>query len=198
VLTEVDLGEEAIAFLRSRLLQGNTLSASLLQMPLESGRIVALLPANTDPGAARRFDVGGVTRRIEAVQHLAGLVSDYLGREGFRITVLEDALARPSDPFLTSTGAPFFVYREEVYYWFDNKSPCDEVRIVDYLKRWSARANAGIVARLRCDVDIKTGHSVTHEVLESFARHCDMLLVNAYDGESSLVWRRVQPCEVPL
>src|SRR3954469_11877881 len=95
VLTLLDFTKDGLGYVQSRLSRGNTLSRSLLKLPLESGRLMAIVPENTDPDMPLTFEFGGIASRRDTENHLSNWISTFLDRGGNLF--LEDGLARPTD-----------------------------------------------------------------------------------------------------
>src|ERR1051325_576108 len=56
---EIELGSEAIVYIKNRLACGKTLAEHLLRQDINSGRVITQLPSSVNEGAAKDFESGG-------------------------------------------------------------------------------------------------------------------------------------------
>lgn len=211
MITEIELDRDAITYLRSCLSDGKSLSAHLLRLPLDEGRIVTYLPLTASPDAIKGFSVGGIIptvrlprevdsdeseivqlSRTEVELKLADLISAYLNRSGRRYAIFEHALAEPTDPWLVQTPAKFFTYRSEVYVCLTSQDISNEA-IMSAIRTAATYRFTGILCTTSSLPDLSTGQVVEQDILRVLAESTQHIIVGAYDGESEIVWSRPRP-----
>src|SRR5258708_20763976 len=126
---------QSFAYLREQLEIGKTLSSSISKLPLEKGRVFAFVPEGTSEDLLFSFERGGIysyeeerKRKQSVVQvksesrplvikeilmHLASSVNN--------CCLFEEALAIPSDPWVTTSGVKYVHLQDnEMFYFFDS------------------------------------------------------------------------------
>lgn len=207
---EIPLGREALVYLRACLARGKTLARFLLaRRDLSEGRIVTLLPPEADLACLHDFENGilplppseahvrlpqpdGSSATLVPVPNtdpaLADLVRGFLAAGAGRVCLFEEALGRPSDPWLASVTVPFWVHGEELYWVVTDPDPA---AIEDAITRAASFAPPTIAAlSQRPDAAPSHGSAMTEHALAALARRAEQILVGAYDGEGYLVWTR--------
>jgi hypothetical protein len=209
MITKVELGPDAITYIRSCLSDGNTLSEYLLKLPLEEGRAVTYLPPTASLDAIKRFKVGGIIapytrlqdevdtngyrivqlQRTDVELKLANYILAYLRQRGWHYAIFEHALAEPSDPWLSQTSAKFFTYRSEVYIFLTSQDTNIDA-IVTAIRAASTYRFTGILAAVTNLPNIRTGQEVQQDILRGLAETTKHIIVGAYDGEAEIMWSR--------
>jgi hypothetical protein len=192
MLKEVELGEEAIKYIRHVLSQGGMLSNHLLDLPLQRGQVRTWLPTNVDPASLTAFEMGGVITgemKKEVELKFADLVSKYLSESGTRYALFEHALARASDPFLLSVGAKFLICQSQVYFFLTSGDQ-DVREVLNTAKTASTYLFTGVLANLPDTLEIRNHQEVTEEVLRTVVDKTEYFIVGAFDGEGYLTWSR--------
>ncbi|MGI8588173.1 MAG: hypothetical protein ACR2M0_10875 [Chloroflexia bacterium] len=218
MIKEIEFGDEAIVFIRSRLAEGHTLSKYLLSLSLDDGRVVAHVPVTADDVRSARFVSGGLIerdtslettfagsdgrvfrivpvtaqpQRLETELELANFIMAYLQRPGSRYAVFEHALAAPGDPWLRSSTLRYFSYRSELYI-FLTKADANVATIIDTIRRSSTYLFTGILTAPTAMPELHSAETVTEDVLQTLALSSEHILVGAYDGEGELIWSRTK------
>jgi hypothetical protein len=192
MLKEVELGQEAIDYIKDSLSQGRTLSRYLCNLPLEQGVVTTWLPPASNSLFLTDFRMGGVITgeiRHEADAKLGEFVSKYLSRSSTRYAIFEHALARAGDPFLLSVATRFFVYGDEVYFFLTSEDS-ETINIMDAVKNAKTYLLTGVLAEVTTLPELRDHQQVTEEILRTIVDKTGYLIVGAYDEEGELIWKR--------
>ena len=211
MITTIELGHDAITYIRAYLSEGNTLSEYLLELPLEEGRVVTYLPPTSSLDAIENFEVGGIVptvdvqrevgsgkqeivqlQRAEIQLKLANFITAYLNRPGRHYAIFEHALAEPTDPWLAQTSAEFFTYRSEVYIFLPSQDASTKA-IVSAIRTAATYRITCTLCTTSSGPDLSTGQEVEQDILRVLAESTQHIIVGAYDGESEIVWSRLRP-----
>ena len=211
-----EFGDEALDYVRSCLASGKTLSAHLLQLPLDTGRVWAYLPENVAPEAARSFRMGGVIPidqdaeveifsdgklaatlipvrthplGVRTEQVLLQFISSYLSESGERYVVFEHALAHPTDPFIQTGTSKFFSYGPEVYHFLSSQD-VNLAQIHDTVRSASSYLFIASLTSLPVKQDIQPRQEVSLDTLKTLSNNTVHIIVGAYDGEGELIWSK--------
>jgi len=182
-------GPEALEYVKMRLKQGHALAKHLAQLPLEGGSVSVSLPRGTSESARRQLNVGGIASSSVTDLATAAFVQRFLENSGGRYAVFEDALARPSDPYLHDIDVDYLVAANEVFYSI-NASAADEPRIVRIIRRARSHMLVGVLSVLSPEIEFKNRGSIDPLIFRQLAMNAHHILVDAYDGEAILVWSR--------
>lgn len=187
MLIEIELGDEALAFIRSSLETNTTLSSCLLRLPLNDGKIHSYLPFGVSPSALSAFEAGGIASANETQEHLVEFIFSYLNTSEIALAVFE-SYASPGDPFLKSADQRYFVVNNEVYYYLTFSERTAEA--IGKALRW-ARNYPFVCALTSCsDVSLlqNQGVEVSLRFIEALASRTKIIVVGAYDEEAYLLW----------
>jgi hypothetical protein len=184
LLTEFELGDEALRYIRSQLASGRALGRALSELPEARGRVTTFLPQNVGTEQLIDFDSGGVANGEEN-QRLTEFTSKYLGAQPARICVLEHAYARLGDPKLPDV--PLFTVGEDVFMFADQETPVEVV--LKIAREGHLYPSIGALATLPVDQALPLeGSEQTPTFLRQLAQAADYTLIGAYDGEAWLIW----------
>jgi hypothetical protein len=191
-MADFELGQDAVVYLREFLGEGNSLSARLLDLPLERGLVRTYLPQSLNPGDLKNFTLGGLARRKDTAPKLLETISRYLAAAPkSRLAVFEDALARNSDPFLRSARQRFVSYEGEIYYVV-SANRADKSTIIETTRR--ARSFRFVCVLTESDeidpTSLFQGQRIPRTVLDELGRKTHMIIVSAFDGEADIYWQR--------
>lgn len=212
-IEELQLFGIADEYFQKYLEDGGSLSRLLAQtLPLESGSISALLPVGFDQSSLRSLDEGGVipvpdevkakesirlesggvlVPKLTTREDLGTIVRKFLQENDNGIVVFEDQNSEPTDPWLKNSGTRIFSYGREVFHCLVPKD-CDiPERIVRTIAAAGGWRFVGTLV-LKDEISSKlqtTGEITTREDLERIAASISAVIVEAFDGESFLIWR---------
>ena len=188
MLREYNFGDEAIAYVRSQMSQGHTLSKFLLQLLPMRGSVRTYLPESCPASTVRNFNTGGVTTTDETRSKWVHFISDYLGKLPGRRYAVFESLARPGDPYLSVTDSRFFSYGDEVYCFLTSEDR-DPGRIVHTMRDANPYPFVGVLTRMaRNRPQVQAKHEVAENVLQALAFSAEHILIGAYDNEAVLIW----------
>ena len=217
MINEVRVDAAALPYIREALTDGRSLSQYLLQLPLDSGRVVTYLPPSTPPDAIGHFGRAGVLpsfpeleiryvdsngqgvrlvpvgtnpvrQEIEAI--VTGFIADYLQQPGRRYAVFENIVNSPTDEVLAKWNVKYFSYQEEVCLFLTAENT-DTVTI-NRTKRAAAWWLGTAILAAGDDLpDLISGQVVAVEVLQLLAARTEHIILQAYDGDSDLLWSRL-------
>ncbi|MBI1923433.1 hypothetical protein HYR99_04195 [Candidatus Poribacteria bacterium] len=192
---EVSLPTEANKYIRECLEDGNSLAKHLLtQLERESGRVVTFLPHGVAPGTTQQFKSGGVTSAKESESWLVTLIQASLSRGEGCLCFLENALARPSDPILSSSKTRILIFRDEIYHFLSERDVESEKIRQTIRRAESPHLFIGIVTSLPKErsfpYEARKVTITSDELLRDLAERTEKIVVGAYDGEGYLVWNK--------
>ena len=213
---EINLGPEAVSYIRDCLANGKTLARYLLQrLDLESGAVTTFLPSDVSEEAATQFKWGGKlyrdpatfvyhtepdgsTTRWEPVPNtdpwLASILREFLGAGPERVCVFENESALPSHPWLSLPRWAILqtlIFENEVYHLLSNRDAENEERILTTIRIADSWLFIGAMTSLSqaSDLPLEAGR-LDDEALKMFAQRAERIVVGAYDGESYLIWSK--------
>jgi len=211
-LVEARVVPPAEQYIRDRLADGNALSKALLKLlPIERGQIITCLPPGVVPQSLQDFSTGGKlptphTSEWKAAESrgesllmipvpstsawITSKIREYLREESDHLCVLEDALARPTDPALRKRATRHTVHGDEVYHILLSQDAQYE-RVEATLR--AATSTLPLIGILSTSEETRSGDSLgtlSTVLLEALASRAQKILVGAYDGEGYLVWER--------
>lgn len=208
---ERSLGPEAVDYLRESLARGKTLSRLLLnEVPLQDGHIMTCVSPDVSADQTLRFHEGGVlprearaTRyvtakdgksyRMEPVPNtdtwLGALILEALRETVEGICVIEEPIAKATDPYFARLEGRKVVHRNEVYYLLSAAAPAGEDGTIIRQASSIAPPDVGTVASGARALANPPSEIAEADLLR-VARSASVVFVRAYDGESHLVWRR--------
>ena len=190
--SELQLGREAIAYVKECLLRGNTLAHFLLEeLDLHSGRVVSFLPEDIAVEDANWFDNGGVCNGEVSLSHLVGGIQDFLRSDSDRCVIFENGLARPADPCVKGFNTRMFTFGNELYHLLTQED-LDEERIQQSIScSMSAGLHIGAMSSLSAaSRSPKQLESVGLDDLRCWAKATNKVIVSAYDDEGYLIWTK--------
>lgn len=190
MLRQYELGSQAIDYIKSQLSVGHTLGRSLLDLPLDSGRVAAFLPTGTEPESLYAFQWGGVATATDGVwENMASFVSTYLRGGVGRYAVFEGF--RPADRMLTASGRQYFSFGPDEIYYFASSAGADSPKVEVAADAGRSYPYIGVLTSIPEDSpDIRSGSDICEELLKELAARAQHLLIGAYDDEAPLVWTR--------
>ncbi len=216
MVSEIPLDKAAVVYIRASLEDGYTLSQCLLQLPLDTGRIVTYLPSTTPSEAVGYFDRGGVLpsfpeldiryvdvngqgvrmvpvggnpvrQEIEAI--MLSFIATFLQRPGRRYVVFDDALTSASDAQESIWSVKYVSYQAEVCLFLTSQDT-DLATIIDTKRSATSYRLTGIFVAGEDLPDLTSGQIVDISVLRLLAERTEYMIIGAYDGESELLWSK--------
>jgi len=200
-LVKYALGQEGTAYIERNLTHGMTLSRiAERRVRTSSGDAWSYLPPGMSRSTALSFrdpilpsgrNAGGYDLIEPVVAPSKPLVVEfvlqYLNGGGRRLFLVEDAVARPSDPAITSSRVPCFFVGDEVYEFISRPSATTAgiSRAVDQAHSFP------FVGVLTCtDFRPTRGSCLSAADLRAMAERMAAVVVGAYDGEGYVIWER--------
>ena len=211
---EVVLGLEAVDYIVACLKEGRTLAKYLLSRELTTGRVRTLLPPGADHSMSTSFRTGGkfpdspqsTWRSLEGGGYavpipnanacLASIIQSFLTHSSQNLCIFENALARASDPYLTTLTSTICTCDDEVYHLLTSKDVTEKhCRIETTIEEaMSIPIFVGALTSWpgECSGALTTGKCLTADSLSQLALRAEQIIIGAYDGESYLIWAAEQ------
>jgi hypothetical protein len=210
---EFVLGPEALDYLmKNRIIYGHTLSHLLLELlDLREGVITTFLPSDIRQEQLYDFEAGGVlpiphestwryitessgkksilTPIPRDDSFVLSLIREFLLSNQDHVCIIEEPLAKPSDPCMSRRTTPYMTFGNEVYHFLSGK--VRDAEITEVVK-WSYTIVSflAILTTPTQTIKLIDKREITAEELKSLATGTDKIIISAYDGEGYLVWRR--------
>jgi hypothetical protein len=205
---EFSLDAAALAYIRQCLELGHTLSRRLGDRDLAAGRVTTRLPAEADTSELMMFEWGrklkpmpeidrlvesgnGTTVRMSAVpntnEDLSLLVQRFLRENRDNVLIIENWLARRSDPELSRRKSRVVTFEDEVY----TVVCADDLQLVPRAIMESATPGVFIAALATIPLDLcgsRDNNLFSADALAACAAAAEVMIVGAYDGEAYLFW----------
>lgn len=193
MLQQVDLGLDGINHIRWSLSQSlSSLSSYLLQtLPLDAGRVFTFAP--TEIGARRlanfREGIFGAREAPKALDRVCMLAVAYLRRSGPRYLIFEDVNAQVGDPWLKNAFVRAVSYDGEIYHVLGTED-VDKAAVRRTMSYAKGYVTNGILTGSLSIPPLQPGQHLEVSQLIALAEATDFVLVEAYDGESFVIWSR--------
>jgi hypothetical protein len=208
---EIILGDEAKDYLKGCLREGHTLAQCILQkIYLDNGFITTVLPSYVNDKLYNDFHIGGkLTVNPEDIKdginykimplpnmntYLAAVIKAFLQEEAGNICIIENALAKPCDPWITMADIKIIFYKEEVYHFLINKNLTDNMIKETILFAESIPIFIGVLATIpQEELSLfinKENYELSFEELNIIVDGIKRIFVAAYDGEGYLIWNK--------
>ena len=192
MLTEIELGREANAYIREWLEVGNTLSKELLKFDIEQGKATAAVPEGVSADqAVTRLRAGDLLNPEESGSYLVSRLMSHLQERDDACVLFDDWEASPQDPFLRQAPSTsrILLVGEEVYHGLTSSELSREVVDACIL------GTAGMPLIGALSIGPLPGPGVVHlgsELLIEIARSTVQIVVSAFDWEGYIFWSRPQ------
>jgi hypothetical protein len=129
-----------------------------------------------------------VTSLKEALPDLNRIIQRDVQMEPGASLILEDTVAKPTDPTVKRSHFNVAVYQTEVSYWMAaHRYTSDEFEVFVRQPRYSV-ALTGFVTKMKWEN--KPRLELTDEVLRAAAVQIQIVLIGAFDGEGFILWHR--------
>ena len=205
---------DALLYIKSCLSSGLTFSNMLLELDLDSGRIISDLPSFIEHAHTMSFKIGGVLPReddvVEELTTLAGdrykaisvtnnlvrreiesklaaFISTYLEESAENCVVFEHGLAAPTDPWLNTSNITYLAYENEVYLLLTPED-ADDISIINTLRTANTYYLVGALTSASYIHNLSKGERLSVDRLRQLAQRADYIIVGSHDGEGELVW----------
>lgn len=195
---DIELGAEGIQYVKERLELGMTLSRFLLQIcDFNNGTAKTLLPPNVSKEAVKQFEYGGklkqVTQYVPTTRFwLVSEIQKFLTGGEKRLCVFEEALWKPSDPCVVPYRNKILTYMNEVYHYLSFNEAQQEEIISQVVRRADSDLFIGIFTSIPDDSSFASGgRELSLDELRLYAERAEQIVVGAYDGESYVIWHRI-------
>lgn len=194
----IELGGEALHFVRHSLEMGKTLARALKALDLEDGHVYGLCPASMTAEEARHFDEGGFSEVAPAadvwssVDTLDAVLAEHIVQElsgrTDAVCVFEDESAERDFEYLKDEATNVLFLGAEVYRAICGPDPdlALVTRTVDASKSWLTIGAIGTGIGGLCS----RRQEISSMDLSELAKAVREVYIGAYDGEGYVVWRR--------
>lgn len=201
VLTEVDLGSEAISKLYEVLTWGRgytktaSISYYLLRLQLENGRVKTFWPKDANPEEAGNYDSWGPypfshsPKPTGIKPEVKKLISDFLSSASNRYALFKTQ-AKEGDGGLERRKQPYVKNppNEQVYYFVRSLDHTPN-KIDDAVGFARYYPFVGCLTSLpKDDPLLKPFTEVTEATMEKLASRTDIIIIDAYDGVGFWIW----------
>jgi len=193
---ELELGEQGMFYICDCLRNGKSLGRRLLTLlNRECGQVAALLPQDVDlkrmPELVSEFRYGGISRIGGTLTCLSKMTQEFLTTDSSHICIIEDTIAQREDGWLAACDAPALFLGSDVYYFLSSEHHDDLEEIRKIVSALDAQRVTGVMTSLPEGKASPNGRQeITLEDVDEFASRAQMIVVDAYDGEGYLIWRR--------
>jgi hypothetical protein len=209
-IIEIRLGPEGLEYLRECLTIGKALSHAVLDtLDLTSGVLTTFLPTGVPQEEILRFWSGGkleedavYVERNSQTMHFGrihttdsiflSLIHEHLKSDRAAFCVLEDQMARPTDPWLVDLPATKLIDGQSLYYVLTTP-PADREAIERTFNGVTSfrPPHIGFLGRGSAATFFDRGHVAPHDRrFRDIAAATDEILIGAYDRESFVRWQR--------
>ncbi len=194
---ELKLNGPSLIFIRECFECGKHLGKQLLTLlDQEGGQLTALLPQNVDTKRKlelmSEFRFGGIGSARDTLSCLTKMIQEFLAANDNHICIIEDIIVQREDDWISSSNMPILFLRSDVYYFLSNKHRDDLEKIRKTVSTLDAHRVTGILTSLpERRNPFSEKQEITLEDVSDFVSKTYMIIINAYDGEGYLIWRRL-------
>jgi hypothetical protein len=183
-MTKIPLTKECEAYIQERLANGNSLSRAILEaFPISRGHVHLIAPS-AKPHTS--FYQGGVTSRAASTGELAEIVRNYV-KEPDGCAILENTLAKPTDPIIAKSKAQLAIFRNEVYHALPSGDyPTEVVEDFIRLPRYSV-ALTGFLTRFKWPEHDRV--ELTEYDLKVIVKQTQSIIISVFDDEGFIIWQ---------
>jgi hypothetical protein len=181
----ISLTGESDAYIRERLADGNSLGRMALEsIGLRGGHLSLIADSATNYSS---FYNGGVASSKESERELAVAIQDYLTRPSSCV-ILENTLAKPSDPYVQRSQFPLALYQDEVFHWLGHgaytstylqsfiKTPRYPIALTGFFTQIQWKDQSFI--------------KLSDDQLKALVNSTERIVIGAFDYEGFLIWNR--------
>ncbi|MGI2909277.1 hypothetical protein [Tolypothrix sp. VBCCA 56010] len=191
MLQRFNLENEAIVYIKACLSNSDKpLARYLLNLDLEGGKVITYLPDTSSPEARLNFKCGGIANSESTKTELIRFIYECLKSHEEGYTIFEDTLAKSTDKWLSNSKENFFTCKGSIYHFLNSKNNNKESINNLITEATNAYLIVGIITYIQNNLEIEIGREIPFNVLETFAKNTQYIVVSAYDGESELIWFR--------
>jgi len=208
MITKIEITtKDSINYVREQLfLGGKTLSNFLLSIPLEKGKIFAIVPDNTDSQILFQFETGGVYTydqdlfkrkpvlipiRNDSRPFVIDLIENYIKINESHCCIFEEPVGQPNFPYVIQSGIEYVHIENEMYYFFDEKNS-DREKLEDAFTTSEGYYFLCGLSSLPIEEHslFAPFKEITSGYLKKIAENLTAFITRAYDGEGYLMWER--------
>ena len=185
----LSIGDSGIEFLRRVLSHGRVLSQLLLdRFDLQSGTINAVVPESTTPqDAVASLNEGGIASATESRRALSVWIANHLRQTPGATCIFEQNWAKPDDRWLLNSGLSYFVIDSTVF--LTPSEPINDASVDAVLRRAGHYPLIGVISQSAGLIRDLSGGQLGPHILTEIVEETTYIVVDAFDGESYLVWR---------
>jgi hypothetical protein len=202
MLKEIELGEEALVYIRKWLEGGGYTLAkatSSILLMRQKGRVITYLPREMDMDLALNFEGGFAHPQVPYLKGISSVI-DHFARDYLidnQKYIFVESFSIKSTSILDKEKLPYIYFKKTQAaiiepYLFLRYSDSSNTYSLTKLKRARVYPFVAVFTKLPINMaDFIVGQAVNLEILELLARQADYIVVDAYDGEGYLIWCRV-------
>lgn len=199
---------EGFSYLRERLdYSGKTLAKYVMTLPLEKGKLYAIVPEETPYEVLNKFESGVIYPFdrslllngpvLVPVQNdsrpvVINWVSEHINNSKEHCCIFEEPLAYPSDTWVIKSGIEYVHIDKEMYYFFDQGNYSKE-KFEEAFNISEAYYFLCILSSLEPNEHavITPFKEIDPEILKKIVDNLTCFYISAYDGEGYLMWTAI-------
>lgn len=193
MLNEVELGENAIKYVKNELINGDAISKSLLKFTeFEQGAMRTFLPNDVidKENLDFRDSVAKDYQAMYSATHkkVANFIAVFLSQHKNNLVVFE-TFASPNDTYLKNRKLPHFINQQRVYLFLTGKN-FDEQKAGHLVSAARGYPCVGILTSIPFGKFIFSQQSIRNQLLEKLARRTKHIIIGAFDEDGFLYWSK--------
>lgn len=200
-------GMDSFNYIRGRIKGAGALFDCVFQFPIESGRVSAFVPEGTSDKKLYSFESGGlyhfdtellkgkypvVEIQNDSKEIVLSEIQQHIGANEENCCLFEDPVRSPASPRIIRSGIEYVhLNNEKIFYFFD-KSNSDSKKIDIAYSTSEEYVFLCVLSTVELDKHYKFSpfKEITISLLELFVKKMSAFIVEAYDHEGYLLWRR--------
>lgn len=189
-LKQMNLGQEGLAYVASRLTGELGLCAKLSRQLERGGGVLAPLPATTSPDRALQFKAGGLMSWGETCVWFEREIEQLSGRTANGSLVFQDVWFRAQDTVGEEHNGLYFDGQSNVYYIL-GPHEINAAAISETILGLKSFQLVAVFCNFSFSAaDVPTTRILDETLIEAMASSAQEVFVSAYDREGLVVWRR--------
>jgi hypothetical protein len=188
-ITQVEIGQSAIAYICECLTSDKALSQFLQQIPLGLGKVTAFLTNDSSSEARLDFHTGGILSAYDSRDPFYEFLSQFLKISSERYLIVESAVYLPSDEWIKRKPEESIFFCENTVLCFTDSQHHDLSTVEDVIMSATSYLTVGILTCAE-GIELPLQQQVPLETVKALANGTEHLLVTAYDSETFLIWSK--------
>lgn len=189
---EWDLSDVALEYVAGALNEDSTLGDLCSRsVDVSQGRIRTYLPASVPTKSARAFAFGELdVVDAEAMwTWLLANIRSHLRTAHNNVVVFQNRMARPEYPYVAKFRSAYRLYENEYYHFVSNRNRTATDIYLAY-RDTMCHTHVAFMTSVRSEESLNWNERLRYDELEHMALSTVGLIVEAYDEEGWLIWRR--------